>query len=69
MQGWNLRMASLEAAGTLVAAAPSPDRGLRVGRGGGVVVEKDTCQTKFQFCRVLQMGGIELRLLSMWCLD
>ena len=38
-------------------------RGVRVGHGGSVVVKKDPCQIKFQFCRVLHMGGIKLQLL------
>ena len=38
-------------------------RGLRVGHGGGVVVKKDPCQTKFQFCQVPRMDGIKLQLL------
>ena len=38
-------------------------RGVWVGHGGGVVVKKDPCLTKFKFCQVLCMDGIELQLL------
>ena len=62
------RESSLEAAGTLVVAAPIPGSilhhpgcvGWSWGRCG---CHKDPCQTKFQFCQVPRMGGIKLQLL------
>ena len=73
MARWSLRMAwgrefSLEAAGTLVAAAPSPGSILHHPGGAGwswgrCGCHKDPCQTKLQFCRVPRMGGIKLQLL------
>ena len=58
----------MEAAGALRAAAPILESipkplGVRVGPGLGVVVIRSPFQTKFQFCRVPRMGGIELQLL------
>ena len=62
---------SLEAAGTLVAAAPSPGSILHTPSAPGCVgwswgrcgCHKDPCQTELQFCRVPHMGGIKLQLL------
>ena len=59
---------SLEAAGTLVAAAPSPGSILHHPGGAGwswgrCGCHKDSCQTKLQFCQVPHMGGIKLQLL------
>ena len=58
----------MEAAGTLVAAAPSPGSILHHPGGAGwswgrCGCHKDPCQTEFQFCRVPRMGGIKLQLL------
>ena len=62
------RESSLEAAGTHVAAAPSPGSILPHPGGaswsfGRCGCHKDPCQTELQFCRVLRMGGIKLQLL------
>ena len=62
------RESSLEAAGTLVVAAPSPGSILHHPGGAGwswgwCGCHKDPCQTKLQFCRVPHMGGIKLQLL------
>ena len=65
------RESSLEAAGTLVAAAPSPGSILHHPSAPGCVgwswgrcgCHKDPCQTELQFCQVLHMGGIKLQLL------
>ena len=62
------RESSLEAAGTLVAAAPSPGSILHHLGGAGwswwrCGCQKDPCWTEFQFCRVPRMGGIKLQLL------
>ena len=58
----------MEAAGTLVAAAPSPGSILHHPGGAGwswgrCGCHKDPCQTELQFCRVPRMGGIKLQLL------
>ena len=58
---------SLEAAGTLVAAAPSPGSILHHQGGaswslGWCGCHKDPCQTKFQCCQVPCMGVIKLQL-------
>jgi len=70
---WSLRMAwgwesSLEAAGTLVAAAPSPGSILHHPGGAGwswgrCGCHKDPCQTKLKFCQVPRMDGIKSQLL------
>ena len=62
------RESSLEAADTLVAAAPSPGSilhhpGGTAWSGGRCGSHKDPCQTKFQFCQVPCMGGIKLQLI------
>ena len=62
------RESSLEAAGTLVVAAPSPGSILHHPGGAGwswgrYGCQKDPCQIKFQFCQVPRMGGIKLQLL------
>ena len=38
-------------------------QGVQVGHGGQCGCHKDPCQTEFQFCWVLCMGGIKLQLL------
>ena len=63
-----LEFENVEAAGTLVAAAPNPGSILHQTGGAGwswgqCCCQKDPCQTKFRFCRVPRMGGIELQIL------
>ena len=58
----------MEAAGALLVAAPILGSiinhlGVQIGPGLPVVVIRIPFQTKFQFCRVLRMGGIVLQLL------
>ena len=59
---------SLEAAGTLAAAAPSPGSILHQPEGAGCSsgqcgCQKDASQTKFQFCWLPHMGSIKLQLI------